>query len=170
MTPSLPRYMDANVAYYIKCKDRFRAKVRRPSKYVKSDGTWIPLKKVNWNIPWHIVEMTMDETTIEELNNDLTKSTHWRTGRVVGGFTKGSKWRRTIKKARKDFLDILLEKQASGSLLCITNAKVWGMCPGNLIEIIQEGNKYYIVPMGETKKRRYALSMKEIEGISWIED
>ena len=168
MAPKFHRYIDANIANYKRVRGGFRVQKRRPSHYVRADGTRFVLKKISWRIPWHIIEMTMNENNIEALNNDTREyCDDWGTTNIV----KGDKWRASIKEARKAYLNILLKKQKEGKILCIVNSKVWGQfSSGNLITIIEEERKHYITSIGGMHKRRYPLALAEYEGISWLED
>ena len=168
-----PQYLDADIAHYKKSSAGLSLEKRRPTKHICKNGLWFPLEQVSWNIPWYIVELTMDDEKIRTLNNDIQSAdTRTRSQSPYGnpGKNKGKIWRTYIKRARKDYLEILLNKQKEGKILCVASNKVFSRKPGNLIEIIKERNKYYIASLGGVKVRRYCLSLKEIEGISWLKD
>ena len=161
------RYLDAKVANYKKIKTGFLAIQKRPDRHVRQDGTWFPLKSIDWNIPWHIVKSTMSDETIEALNNDLLRIECWG-GRFI--LRKGKKWRKAIKDARKSWAKILLDKQSEGKILCVTGSKVWRFQSGNLVELIEDDGKYYVQAIGETSPRNYPMGASEIQNLSWLEE
>ena len=125
------------------------------------------METINWNIPWHIVEETMSDETIEILNNNLIQYTRWNGN---SSKVKGSEWNKTIKLARKEWANILMQKQAEGKILCVMGADIWRFQSGNLVELIHEDGKYFIQGLGEATPRSYKMSWREIQNLSWLED
>ena len=165
-----PKYLDAEVAHYKWSGDILTVTHRRPGKLWDSLGNSHDMKKYSWNVPWHVVTETFSNDEIIAIDKRIKegKTAKYYHGRSC--FTRPADMAGKVKKARLNWLQLLKEKQREGKLLITVSAKLSSIPIGILIVIVEEGKNSYVQELGGVYKRRWKITPKEAEAISWVVD